>query len=106
MIPDYKQIYTDILEEKFPEKLIDTSIKLKLETLHSAIDILKFNQLIFGEPEYAVGFNNQRLRSYDQESILKILRYQKQNQLTNLQLGKQFKISRNTIAKWKTIFEL
>jgi hypothetical protein len=40
MIPDYKQIYTDILEEKFPEKLTDTSIKLKLETLHSAIDIL------------------------------------------------------------------
>lgn len=106
MIPDYKQIYTDILEEKFPEKLIDATIRLKLETLHSAFDILKFNQLIFGEPEYAVGFNNQRLRSYDEDSILKILRYQKQNELTNLQLGKQFKISRNTIAKWKTIFKV
>ncbi|RLJ30986.1 hypothetical protein CLU97_0387 [Chryseobacterium sp. 7] len=104
MIPDYKQIYTDILEEKFPEKLIDAAIRLKLETLHSAFDILKFNQLIFGEPEYTVGFNNQRLRSYDKESILKILKYQKQNGLNNLQLGKQFKISRNTIAKWKTIF--
>ncbi|MCW1963486.1 helix-turn-helix domain-containing protein [Chryseobacterium viscerum] len=106
MIPDYKQIYTDILEEKFPEKLIDAAIRLKLETLHSAFDILKFNQMIFGEPEYVVGFNNQRLRSYDEESILKILRYQKQNELTNLQLGKQFKISRNTIAKWKTIFKV
>jgi len=106
MIPDYKQIYTDILEEKFPEKLIDAAIRLKLETLDSAFDILKFNQLIFGETEYAVGFNNQRLRSYDQESILRILRYQKQNELTNLQVGKQFKISRNTIAKWKNIFKL
>lgn len=106
MIPDYKQIYTDILEEKFPEKLTDTALILKLDTLHSAFDILKFNQLIFGEPEYTVGFNNQRLRSYDEASILKILRYQKQNELTNLQLGRQFKISRNTIAKWKNIFKL
>jgi len=105
MTPDYKQIYTDILEEKFPEKLIDATVSLKLKTLHSAFDVLKFNQMVFGEPEYAVGFNNQRLRSYDEESILEILKYQKQNGLNNLQLGKHFKISRNTIAKWKTIFQ-
>jgi len=106
MIPDYKQIYTDILKEKFPEKLIDISIKNKLERLHSAIDVLKFNQLIFGEPEYAVGFKSQRLRSYDEESILEILRYQKKNRLSNFQLGCHFKISRNTIAKWKTVFKI
>lgn len=81
MIPDYKQIYTDILKEKFPEKLIDITIQNKLERLHSAIDILKFNQLIFGEPEYAVEFNNQRLRSYDEESILEILRYQEKKRI-------------------------
>ncbi|MCC3213906.1 helix-turn-helix domain-containing protein [Chryseobacterium sp. X308] len=103
MMPDYKQIYTDILEEKFPEKLSDTTIRLKLETLHSAFDILKFNQLIFGETEYTVERKNQRLRSYDKESILKILRYQKRNELTNLQVSDHFKISRNTIAKWKRI---
>lgn len=106
MIPDYKQIYTDILKEKFPEKLIDITIQNKLERLHSAIDILKFNQLIFGEPEYAVEFNNQRLRSYDEESILEILRYQKKNGLSNFQLGCHFKISRNTIAKWKMVFKI
>ncbi|RKE78793.1 MULTISPECIES: helix-turn-helix domain-containing protein [unclassified Chryseobacterium] len=106
MIPDYKQIYTDILEEKFPEKLLDAAIKLKLETLQSAFDILKFNQLIFGEAEYTVSLNNQKLRSYDQESILRILTYQKRNGLTNLQVSHHFKISRNTIARWKTIFKL
>ncbi|WP_114819806.1 helix-turn-helix domain-containing protein [Chryseobacterium sp. KLBC 52] len=105
MIPDYKQIYTDILEEKFPEKLRDAVIRLKLETLHSAYDILKFNQLIFGEAEYEVGLNNQKLRSYDRESILRILSYQKRNGLTNVQVSHHFKISRNTIAKWKSIFE-
>ena len=45
-MPDYKQIYSDILTEKFPEKLIDSAVKRKLETLDSAIDVLKFNQLI------------------------------------------------------------
>lgn len=103
-MPDYKQIYTDILEEKFPEKLSDAAIRHKLETFHSAYDILKFNQLIFGETEYTVERKNQRLRSYDKESILKILNYQKRNGLTNLQVSHHFKISRNTIAKWKAIF--
>jgi Fic family protein len=106
MAPDYKQIYTDILKEKFPEKLIDNTIKHRLERLHSAIDVLNFNQLIFGEPEYAVGFKNQRLRSYDEESILKILSYQKKNKLNNLQISNHFKISRNTITKWKAIFKI
>lgn len=105
-MPDYKQIYSDILTEKFPEKLIDSAVKRKLETLDSAIDVLKFNQLIFGDPDYVIGGNNQRLRSYDEESILKILRYQKRNELTNLQLSTHFKISRNTITRWKSIFKL
>ncbi|WP_333596622.1 helix-turn-helix domain-containing protein [Chryseobacterium flavum] len=104
MMPDYKQIYTDILKEKFPEKIIDHKIKSRLERLHSAIDVLRFNQLVFGEPEFTIGFNNQRLRSYDKKSILKILNYQKKNKLTNLQLSNHFKISRNTIGKWKIIF--
>ncbi|REC80279.1 helix-turn-helix domain-containing protein [Chryseobacterium elymi] len=105
MIPDYKQIYTDILEEEFPEKLLDAAIRLKLEALYSSFDILKFNQLIFGDAKYTIECDNQRLRSYDKESILKILSYQKRNGLTNLQVSNHFKISRNTIARWKAIFK-
>ncbi|MCS4303180.1 helix-turn-helix domain-containing protein [Chryseobacterium sp. BIGb0232] len=106
MTPDYKQIYSDILQEKFPDKWVDAEIINKLNTLNSALDVLKFNKLIFGEPESMIGFNNQRLRSYDEESILKILRYQKQNGLSNLQISNDFKISRNTITKWKSIFKI
>jgi hypothetical protein len=105
MSPDYKQIYTDILEEKYPEKLKDPGIRRQLEMLHSAVDILRFNQQIFGNPEYAMEFNNQRLRSYDEVSILQILTYQKKNKLTNIQVSNHFKISRNTIAKWKAAFK-
>lgn len=106
MTPDYKQIYSDILQEKFPEKWIDIEVRNKLDTLNSALDVLTFNKLVFGEPEYMVGFNNQRLRSYDKESIVKILRYQKQNRLSNMQISNDFKISRNTITKWKSIFKI
>lgn len=106
MIPDYIQIYTDILKEKFPEKLIDSTVKSKLERLHTAIDILNFNQLIFGNKDFSVECKNQRLRSYDEESILKILIYQKENKLTNLQVSDHFKISRNTITKWRSIFKI
>ncbi|MCJ7934259.1 MAG: helix-turn-helix domain-containing protein [Chryseobacterium sp.] len=106
MGPDYQQIYTDILQEKYPEKLLDPAVKHKLEKLYSAVDILNFNRQIFGKPEYAVEFNNQRLRSYDKKSVLKILTYQKKNSLTNVQVSNHFKISRNTIAKWKLIFKV
>ncbi|MDN3695287.1 helix-turn-helix domain-containing protein [Chryseobacterium tructae] len=106
MTPDYKQIYSDILQEKFPERWIDIEVRNKLDTLNSALDVLTFNKLVFGEPEYMIGFSNQRLRSYDEESIVKILRYQKQNRLSNMQISNDFKISRNTITKWKSIFKI
>lgn len=105
MIPDYRQIYEDILREDFPEKWADAAIRNKLDTLDSSIDVLKFNMLVFEAPGYEMEFNNQRLRSYDEESIVKILTYQKKNGLSNLQLSHHFKISRNTIGKWKSIFK-
>lgn len=104
-MPDFKQIYTDIIKEKFPEKINDPVIINKLDSLNTAIDILKFNTFIFGRPEYAVEFKNQRLRSYDESSIREILNYQKKNKLTNTETANHFKTSRNTIAKWKSIYK-
>lgn len=106
MTPDYKQIYTDLLTENFPEKLAEDHIINKLDNLHSAIDVLKLNQLIFGEQEYREQVNNRRLRSYDEDSIIKILRYQRENNLSNIQLSNHFKMSRNTITKWKLLFKI
>ncbi|MET3535457.1 helix-turn-helix domain-containing protein [Chryseobacterium limigenitum] len=105
MCPDYKQIYLDILQEKYPDKLKIQVIKNQLNFLHSAIDVIKIDRLIFGEASSAVEFKNQRLRSYDEESILEILKYQHENKMTNTQISNHFKISRNTIARWKTIYK-
>ncbi|MDN5476597.1 transposase [Chryseobacterium carnipullorum] len=104
-MPDFKMIYTDIITEKFPEKMDSPVIRNKLDALHTAVDVLKFNILIFGEPEYTVLSKSQKLRSYDEPSILEILDYQSKNKLTNTETGNHFKISRNTIARWKTLFK-
>lgn len=106
MCPDYKQIYSDIINEKFPDKLSDPVIISKLNSLNTTVDILNFDKLIFGEAKYAVEFSNQRLRSYDKNSILEILEYQNKNKLTNIEVANHFKTSRNTISKWKNIFKI
>lgn len=106
MTPDYKQIYTDIIEEKFPEKIDDIKIMRKIERISSAIDIITLNNLIFGKSELLTECGNQKLRSYDHKSIVNILEYQKKNKLNNAETANHFKMSRNTISKWKRIFKI
>ena len=103
MGPDYKQIYTDIIEEKFPEKIGDIKIMQKIEGISSVIDIITLNKMVFGEPELLIECGNQKLRSYDHKSIVNILDYQKKNKLNNTETANHFKMSRNTISKWKRI---
>ncbi|GAA5082571.1 hypothetical protein GCM10023210_00020 [Chryseobacterium ginsengisoli] len=101
--PFYKKIYSDILSRKFPEKMNECKSILSKKEL-SVLDIIQLNQKIFGYNE--ITSDNQRLRSYDDQSILKILEYQKEYNLNNTQLSIHFKLSRNTIAKWKNNFKI
>ncbi|MGG1923631.1 helix-turn-helix domain-containing protein [Chryseobacterium sp. NRRL B-14798] len=98
--PDYKQIYMDILHKKFIEKKEELEILLEKERF-SAIEIIEINTKIFGKTSET---NNGRHRSYSKSAIFKILDYQKEHQLNNSQLANHFKLSRNTIAKWKKLF--
>lgn len=106
MKPDYKQIYTDMINEKFPDKMSDPLVKNKLDHLLMAVDVLKFDRFIFGETDYNATGNNERLRAYDENSILNILNYQKKHKLSNTQTAIHFRLSRNSIAKWKTIYKM
>ncbi|SHF68199.1 hypothetical protein [Chryseobacterium vrystaatense] len=99
--PNYKRIYQDIIEKKHPdkkEKCIDLLEKEKLTTR----EIILINTYIFGtEIVSEVIQNNSKFRSYDQETVLYILNYQIRNNLNNTETASYFKISRNTLAKWK-----
>ncbi|GEM53504.1 helix-turn-helix domain-containing protein [Empedobacter brevis] len=100
---DYKKLYTDIINKQNPEKITECEHLLNKEYL-SVIDILIINKIIFGVNE-SKDFNlNQKFKSYTKQDIIQILDYQKIHSLNNTQLAKHFKISRNTIAKWRKIF--
>ena len=94
--PNYKRIYSDILKKKYPEK-IEYCNSILQKTKLSTLDIIQLNEKIFGS-------NSPRLRSYSKSDILKILDYQKKHKLNNSQLANHFKLSRNTVAKWKKMF--
>jgi len=103
MKPDYKNIYSDILEKKYPHKTEECLPLLRKKKDLSVMDILELNLRIFGTSSETFE-TNQKHRSYGKSDILQILDYQKRNQLSNSQLARHFKLSRNTVAKWKRIF--
>ncbi|HCA08929.1 MULTISPECIES: transposase [unclassified Chryseobacterium] len=97
--PDYKRIYADLLHLKFPDKLSRCQSYLAKKEL-SVQDVIHINALIFPQKKA----KNQQHRSYDRSSILEMLNYQKKNSLNNTQLAIHFRLSRNTVAKWKKLF--
>lgn len=101
--PNYKMIYEDIIEKKYPQKkeLCQTILNKKDITV---LDILILENLIFGQTDRKSTIIKQRHRAYNKFDILQILDYQKEFQLSNSQLAKQFKLSRNSISKWKKLF--
>ncbi|RKS97584.1 helix-turn-helix domain-containing protein [Chryseobacterium defluvii] len=101
MNPDYKKIYTDIIEYKKPEKADVCRRFFEKEKL-TALDIISLNNLIFETSEQSD--SNPKFRSYNKQTIFYILDYQKRNNLNNSQLALKFKMSRNTISKWRKIF--
>lgn len=103
MTPDYKLIYSDILIKKFPHKKEMCEGLLSKETL-TALNIIELNTMIFGLPDNQPQNLNHKYRSYGKNDIFIILEYQKKHKINNSQLANHFRISRNTVAKWKKLF--
>ncbi|MDH6250917.1 hypothetical protein M2347_000644 [Chryseobacterium sp. H1D6B] len=102
-LPDYKRIYSDIIEKKYPHMKDKCQSILKKESLF-VLDIIKLNTLIFGIKNKETMTFNQRHRSYDYKAIIEILNYQNNNKLNNTQTALHFKLSRNTVTKWKKTY--
>lgn len=101
--PNYKKIYSDIIRKKYPDKEILCESILKKAML-SSLDVIRLNDLLFETKDKQTLTFNQKHRSYSRIDILNLLSYQRKNKLTNTQLSNEFKISRNTIAKWRKIY--
>ncbi len=100
--PDYKRIYEDILL-KHPTKKKQCE-KILSKTTFSVKDVITINDIIFPKANQETESANQRHRSYDKRSIMEILDYQNKNKLNNSELARHYKLSRNTVAKWKKQF--
>nr|WP_279324438.1 helix-turn-helix domain-containing protein [Chryseobacterium pyrolae] len=101
--PNYIKIYSDIIHKKFPEKMDQCKNILQKENL-SVLDILELNKKIFGNSELDTEKFNQRHRAYNETAIKQILDYQSKNKCNNTELAKYFKLSRNTVTRWKKLF--
>jgi len=99
-IPDYKRIYTDMIQKRYPHKKEECRTILEKNKL-TTLDILKLNDIISDAHNCIVCKSNQKHKSYDSETIIKILEYQKKNKIANYQTAIYFNMSRNTITKWK-----
>ncbi|MDR6921248.1 transposase [Chryseobacterium sp. 2987] len=102
--PNYQKIYSDIITRKYPDKEEKCRFILTKKDL-SVMDVIKLNKLIFTKDVMQdTLISNQKHRSYDKQTILQILKYQKENNMNNSELARHFSLSRNSVAKWRRIF--
>ncbi|MCW3159994.1 helix-turn-helix domain-containing protein [Chryseobacterium oryctis] len=104
MRPNYNKIYQDMLRLEHPDKLKDPKILKMLKKLDTTEEVLKFNDKIFKRSKESER-NNQKLKTYDKKTMLKLLEYQQKHGFSTSYMSKKYKISRTTIAKWKKTFE-
>jgi hypothetical protein len=103
--PNYKKIYHDIILKICPEREMEFKYFLDKESLLSW-DIVRLDNLIFNNKDQDSFIFNQRHRSYDNETILYIIKYQKDHNINNSLTSKYFRISRNTLYRWKKIYKI
>lgn len=100
-MPDYKKIFTDLIERKYPDKKTLCSSYLNKKEL-TQFDVMELTKIINHQNKHINKFNQKR-KSYNHKSIQKILEYQKAYNLTDTETARHFKMSRNTIKKWKNL---
>ncbi|KQS91834.1 hypothetical protein ASG21_05075 [Chryseobacterium sp. Leaf394] len=101
MKPNYTRIYLDLIKYRQKENLVSDSVLKKIYNIKMANDIFEIERALFGNNNFA---DNQKLKSYDETTVKIVLNHQRKNKLSNLELSNKYKISRNTIAKWKKIY--
>lgn len=102
--PDFQKIYSEIIKLYYPEKEKECEFYIN-RTEWSSLDVITVNNILFAQKSSkdVLAFN-QKHRAYDEKTIKKILQYQKDNKLNDSQVAIYFKMSRNTLLKWKRSF--
>lgn len=103
----YQNIYLDLIQslESIDSATLST-LKNKIKAIESYKDILEINNLIRKEGlvSHSLLTEEQTLKAYDETLIQNILNEQEREMLSNRRMAIKHKMSRNTLAKWKRIF--
>lgn len=97
--PNYKKLYQDLIKAKYPEKMSECEKYFQKNELLS-YDVIAINKIIADNSRKI----SNKYKSYDKETIIKILLYQKEKELNNKQTADHFGISRNSVIKWKKLY--
>jgi len=100
--PDFGKIFREMAEKKNILKNQQGCIAEQKEW--NSLDVIKINEELFAKDNKENLRFNQKHRAYDESSIKELLEYQQKHKLNNTEMMSLFKISRNTIARWKRIF--
>lgn len=102
---NYKDIYINLIMEKCPDRLKDPFVLWKLEHLDSSMSILDLNKNLFKSEESNFNQLDSRLRSYTEEEIIRILKFQCRYKKTNTEIIKKYGMSRATLKTWQKRFK-
>ncbi len=108
---NYKELYRDYLSETKSLPLsVKHDLKEKINDLNQSdltySRINKLNAIIkkYSSSEYKE-VDYQHLKAYDKDQIIRILKEQKEFNLSNCELSLKYKMSRTTIARWRSLYE-
>lgn len=106
---NYKSLYLDFVEHsnllsKQAKKDLIHRLKQEEKESISFKNLMTMNLIIKNDISQSNDKQIQRLKSYDKDYIQYILEYQNKYKLSNNQVSLEFKLSRNTISKWKKIY--
>lgn len=100
--PDFGKIFREMAKRKNLPKSEQKRIAEQKEW--NSLDVIETNEKLFARRNKENLKFNQQHRAYDESSIKELLEYQQKHKLNNTEMMSLFKISRNTIVRWKRIF--
>jgi len=101
--PDYYRIFSDMVVQEFPDKINEIE-KLKKNN-PTVFDIFSVNDRLFDTKTEEQKKIRQKYRVYSKQTIISILRFKRQKNMTISQMAAQFNISRNTLKKWMKVYD-
>lgn len=100
--PDFAKIFKEMAQKN--EISVLKYQRILEQKNWDSLDVIEANDLLFtSQTKENIKFN-KRHKAYDENSIKRLLEYQRQNELNNSEMTRLFGISRNTLARWHKIF--